>query len=245
MHLFSAHPLRVSPLGSRWVSTIRIRRFTLAPPSYRRATMPKDTQTGPVSALFGVVKPSGPTSMSLVNDVKKLVANSPLFVEASKLAEKSKRGRKGKSGRDVVKIGQGGTLDPLADGVLGESLRSSQRRARFEGTSSRWGRKRYEKAGRLPRLREGNKSLRPTLPERAVDEYPARNIARHVYWAAKPTHTTAKESRCAPHLGITSRASKWRRRWNSSEARLSRFRQCTCTRAASRRPKCAILSPFT
>ncbi len=82
--------------------------------------MPKDSQTGPISALFGVVKPSGPTSMSLVNDVKKLVANSPVFVEEEKLAKKTgKSGRKGKYGRDAVKIGQGGTLDPLADGVLG------------------------------------------------------------------------------------------------------------------------------
>ncbi|TFK91018.1 pseudouridine synthase [Polyporus arcularius HHB13444] len=81
--------------------------------------MPKDSQTGPISALFGVVKPSGPTSMSLVNDVKKLVANSPVFVEEEKLAKKTgKSGRKGKYGRDAVKIGQGGTLDPLADGVL-------------------------------------------------------------------------------------------------------------------------------
>ncbi|OSD01526.1 pseudouridylate synthase 4 [Trametes coccinea BRFM310] len=80
--------------------------------------MPKDEQAGPLSGLFGVVKPSGPTSMSLVNDVKKLVANSPLFVEKSKLAQKAKSGKKGKFRRDAVKIGQGGTLDPLADGVL-------------------------------------------------------------------------------------------------------------------------------
>ncbi|KAI0670396.1 pseudouridylate synthase 4 [Trametes maxima] len=81
--------------------------------------MPKDEQSGPLSALFGVVKPSGPTSMSLVNDVKTLVANSPLFVEESKLAEKAKQpSRRGKYRRDAVKIGQGGTLDPLADGVL-------------------------------------------------------------------------------------------------------------------------------
>ncbi|KAI9064423.1 hypothetical protein FKP32DRAFT_1541134, partial [Trametes sanguinea] len=80
--------------------------------------MPKDEQTGPLSGLFGVVKPSGPTSMSLVNDVKTLVANSPLFVEESKLAQKAKSGKKGKFRRDAVKIGQGGTLDPLADGVL-------------------------------------------------------------------------------------------------------------------------------
>ncbi|OJT08182.1 hypothetical protein TRAPUB_915 [Trametes pubescens] len=83
--------------------------------------MPKDAESGPVSALFGVVKPSGPTSMSVVNDVKKLVASSPLFVEKSKLAEKAKQsGKKSRFRRDAVKIGQGGTLDPLADGVLGE-----------------------------------------------------------------------------------------------------------------------------
>ncbi|KAI0374878.1 pseudouridylate synthase 4 [Pilatotrama ljubarskyi] len=81
--------------------------------------MPKDAQSGPISALFGVVKPSGPTSMAVVNDVKQLVANSPLFVEESKLAEKAKNpGKRGRFRRDAVKIGQGGTLDPLADGVL-------------------------------------------------------------------------------------------------------------------------------
>ena len=85
--------------------------------------MPKDTQASPVSALFGVVKPSGPTSMSLVNDVKRLVANSPVFVEQSKLTGKvMRKGKKGKPGREAVKIGQGGTLDPLADGVLGDYL---------------------------------------------------------------------------------------------------------------------------
>ena len=83
--------------------------------------MPKTTKDGPVSCLFGVVKPSGPTSMSLVNDIKRLVANSPLFVEEKKLAQKGqKSGKRGKYGRDAVKIGQGGTLDPLADGVLGK-----------------------------------------------------------------------------------------------------------------------------
>ena len=82
--------------------------------------MPKDADSRPLAALFGVVKPSGPTSMSLVNDVKKLVANSPLFVEESKLkAKTSKSAKRSKYGRDAVKIGQGGTLDPLADGVLG------------------------------------------------------------------------------------------------------------------------------
>ena len=83
--------------------------------------------------------------MSVVNDVKKLVVSSRLFVESDKLPkatttaaaaaaaaaadssmislatkEKNKK-RGGRFARDVVKIGQGGTLDPLADGVLGMS----------------------------------------------------------------------------------------------------------------------------
>lgn len=85
--------------------------------------MPKDTLPPfPLSGLFAVVKPPGPTSMAIINDVKKLVNTTPLFVEQEKLAaykegnnEKSKR-RKWKSNRDMVKIGQGGTLDPLAGG---------------------------------------------------------------------------------------------------------------------------------
>ena len=77
----------------------------------------------PVSALFGVIKPSGPTSMSIINDIQHLVARSRLFVDAEKL-DKSKGkkvdpGRRGKHAREAIKVGQGGTLDPLADGVLG------------------------------------------------------------------------------------------------------------------------------
>lgn len=60
--------------------------------------------------------------MSVINDIKVLVASSRLFVEASKLQQENtpKRKTTGRHERDVVKIGQGGTLDPLADGVLGE-----------------------------------------------------------------------------------------------------------------------------
>ena len=81
--------------------------------------------------------------MAIINDVKKLINTSPLFVEQQKLAahkegkdEKPKR-RKWKSNKDMVKIGQGGTLDPLA-GELAKSpfpflfshLGSARRRAR-------------------------------------------------------------------------------------------------------------------
>lgn len=60
--------------------------------------------------------------MSIINDVKLLVAQSRLFVDADKLEKNKgqKIPKRGKRAREGVKIGQGGTLDPLADGVLGE-----------------------------------------------------------------------------------------------------------------------------
>ncbi|KAG6810192.1 hypothetical protein H0H92_012956 [Tricholoma furcatifolium] len=78
----------------------------------------------PVSGLFGIAKPSGPTSMSVINDVKILVSQSRLFVDADKLEKSQGQKHKRKHARGGIKIGQGGTLDPLADGVLGEDLYS-------------------------------------------------------------------------------------------------------------------------
>jgi tRNA pseudouridine55 synthase len=79
--------------------------------------MPKTPASLPLSGLFGVIKPSGPTSMHVVDQLKKLVCNSRLFVNEEKIG---KTAGKKKARRDNVKVGQGGTLDPLADGVLGE-----------------------------------------------------------------------------------------------------------------------------
>ena len=105
--------------------------------------MPKITlPTLPLSALFAVAKPSGPSSMAIVDDIKMLASASRLFVDeetaranaevvygtgggTKKEREKRKwgRGKKATRGKGFeVKIGQGGTLDPLADGVLGESV---------------------------------------------------------------------------------------------------------------------------
>ena len=85
--------------------------------------MPKSALASfPVSALFGVVKPSGPTSMAVVHNLQELVTRSKLFTVPEKLEKmKDKKinpKRRGKQ-KDAVKVGQGGTLDPLADGVLG------------------------------------------------------------------------------------------------------------------------------
>ncbi|KAL1733144.1 pseudouridine synthase [Schizophyllum commune] len=82
--------------------------------------MPKvATSTYPVSGLFAIAKPSGPTSMSLLNDLQPLIATSKLFVSEEKIKELKKNKKpSSKKYRQAVKIGQGGTLDPLADGVL-------------------------------------------------------------------------------------------------------------------------------
>jgi hypothetical protein len=103
----------------------------------------------PLSGMFGVNKPSGPTSMALLEDLKELLAHSSLFRNADGSVPASSGGkgwRGGKRGRGKgrkapgapapPKIGQGGTLDPLADGVLGEwRLQTSQmRRCRAQCT---------------------------------------------------------------------------------------------------------------
>ncbi|TFK42511.1 pseudouridine synthase [Crucibulum laeve] len=85
--------------------------------------MPKVSLSSlPISGLFGVVKPSGPTSMSIIHDLQQLVARSKLFADEEKLekikGKKIQHKSRGKRGREAIKIGQGGTLDPLADGVL-------------------------------------------------------------------------------------------------------------------------------
>ena len=74
--------------------------------------------------------------MSIVNDIKSLVSNSRLFVDESTICHskekdntsKGKKTYKRRREKGAVKIGQGGTLDPLADGVLGKYLRTVSRR---------------------------------------------------------------------------------------------------------------------
>ncbi|WFD27931.1 tRNA pseudouridine(55) synthase [Malassezia nana] len=81
----------------------------------------------PISGLLGIDKPSGPTSMDLLDRLKPLFASSSLF-HATDEARTSKDRRRLKpwekalqkkcGGRLPPKLGQGGTLDPLAEGVL-------------------------------------------------------------------------------------------------------------------------------
>ena len=59
--------------------------------------------------------------MHVVNEIKTLLTKSRLFVEEQKLKKHQAKGKQKKNrfAKEVIKIGQGGTLDPLADGVLG------------------------------------------------------------------------------------------------------------------------------
>ncbi|GAA5849903.1 hypothetical protein JCM9279_002458 [Rhodotorula babjevae] len=87
--------------------------------------MPK-AHKPPLSALFALNKPTGIPSMTLLNRLQPLFSASALFRDPNKpnqdnSAKRGARGgRRGGRGRrdDKVKMGQGGTLDPLADGVL-------------------------------------------------------------------------------------------------------------------------------
>lgn len=79
----------------------------------------------PVSGVVGIVKPSGPTSMSLLDALKPLLAASKVFQDVSAHTgsgrpgrNRRKRFRGGDGSAGTPKLGQGGTLDPLADGVL-------------------------------------------------------------------------------------------------------------------------------
>lgn len=87
--------------------------------------MPRETDR-PLSCLFGIIKPSGPTSMDLLDRLKPLLASSDLFYAAN-TPRRTKPQRRlkpwerelvNKCGRLPPKMGQGGTLDPLAEGVL-------------------------------------------------------------------------------------------------------------------------------
>ncbi|KAH7341098.1 pseudouridine synthase [Rhizoctonia solani] len=88
------------------------------------------TSSLPLDGLFAIVKPSGPTSMSILDRLKPLLAKSRLLVDQeeyqkvlAEMEKQKKKRRRQKDGRvskpsDRPKLGQGGTLDPLADGVL-------------------------------------------------------------------------------------------------------------------------------
>ncbi|CCG81049.1 Pseudouridine synthase [Taphrina deformans PYCC 5710] len=74
-----------------------------------------------MSGLFAVNKPSGISSAGLLNDLQHVLKVSSLFEQEIKAQQaKSNAGRKGRKQKmgNKIKMGHGGTLDPLASGVL-------------------------------------------------------------------------------------------------------------------------------
>ncbi|WVR03899.1 tRNA pseudouridine(55) synthase [Kwoniella sp. DSM 27419] len=82
--------------------------------------MPKSptTPTLPLNGLFPIAKPSGPSSMRVIDSITPLLLDSKLFDDPVKRKFASTNKRKKNTTHLGLKIGQGGTLDPLADGVL-------------------------------------------------------------------------------------------------------------------------------
>lgn len=90
--------------------------------------IPGSLSSRPLNGTFAIDKPTGPTSMDLLEKLKDLFAFSPLFRNPdgsvpeghgnSKAWRPNGRLRDYKKKAGPPKIGQGGTLDPLATGVL-------------------------------------------------------------------------------------------------------------------------------
>lgn len=57
--------------------------------------------------------------MRLIDSITPLLLDSKLFYDPERIRPADKKKRKGNLTHMGIKIGQGGTLDPLADGVLG------------------------------------------------------------------------------------------------------------------------------
>ncbi|WWC68722.1 tRNA pseudouridine(55) synthase [Kwoniella pini CBS 10737] len=83
--------------------------------------MPKSPSVPPLplNGLFPIAKPSGPSSMKVIDSITSLLLDSKLFDDPERRRHaKGQRNKKKNTSHLGLKIGQGGTLDPLADGVL-------------------------------------------------------------------------------------------------------------------------------
>ncbi|CAO1634485.1 unnamed protein product [Parajaminaea phylloscopi] len=88
--------------------------------------IPGSLASRPLNGVFGIDKPSGKTCMELLDSLKDLLACSPLFRNPDGTvpeghggkAWRPKNRKQFKGQAAPPKIGQGGTLDPLASGAL-------------------------------------------------------------------------------------------------------------------------------
>lgn len=148
------------------------------------ASATASTSARPLSGIFGINKPSGPTSMSLLDDLKPLFATSLLFADADGNRPQNnqrKRGRFGGKGKGkwaggaagAPKLGQGGTLDPLADGVLviGVGNGTKQLQKYLDCT------KEYRSTGLLGSATTSYDSCDPILTRKPYDHVTPQKIA--------------------------------------------------------------------
>ncbi|KAK0550136.1 pseudouridine synthase pus4 [Tilletia horrida] len=149
----------------------------------------------PLSGIFAIDKPSGPTSMAILEELKPLFASSSLFLNPDgslpdnrKPSNKNRRGRGGagggrwgkQSGRKgealPPKLGQGGTLDPLASGVLvigvGEGTKKLQ--SYLEGG------KEYLTVGLLGSSTTSYDALEPVMYRESHAHVTPDNLASHL-----------------------------------------------------------------
>lgn len=72
-----------------------------------------------MNGIFAINKPSGPSSNDVLTQLKEYLSKSPIFKDQIELQLSQLKPRQRKQARfQFVKIGHGGTLDPLADGAL-------------------------------------------------------------------------------------------------------------------------------
>lgn len=71
-----------------------------------------------MDGIFAVNKPSGPSSGDVIGDLKHYFSKSPVFEKDIKKLQGQPPHKRRKKKNQFIKIGHGGTLDPLASGVL-------------------------------------------------------------------------------------------------------------------------------
>ncbi len=162
--------------------------------------------------------------MAVVERMQSLFVDSPLFMEPQALyKQRGMKKQKKRKGGGPVKVGQGGTLDPLADGVLGTSIISCASRA-HEMRIQWW------ESGRVPSHWADFSTVQRCVPPCArfarLMSPCHRSTGRLAFWDVKPILTIARVLASEPHLGSTLLGAISRKFSRSSGVPLSRCRQC-------------------
>ncbi|SPC65879.1 related to tRNA pseudouridine synthase B [Ustilago sp. UG-2017b] len=171
------------PSADKMISPAAVASSAIGPIRTAVTSATASTLVRPLSGIFAINKPSGPTSMSLLDDLKPLFATSPLFADADGKRPKDNSRKRGKFGKGkgkwaggiagAPKLGQGGTLDPLADGVLivGVGNGTKQLQKYLDCT------KEYRSTGLLGSATTSYDSCDPILTRKSYDHVTPQSIA--------------------------------------------------------------------